>query len=381
MQDGVASVSQTCFLPKWLTQLGAFARGPGSSWETIVARVDDESRGITALPVGSRCIVKRRKCVGIGSAEQLVRDVWPLSVLDHPNVVKYYGAFLSPASTDVLLLCEFCSRGSLLDLIHNQRKVAGFNGVDGSGARQKGLQKADLFAAELVLEILVQISLGLKYLHDDMALAHGNLTSANVVLDGSGMVKITDVGLEDAIDSTNSNGARDARDGMTRGRRGGRGYWSPERSLAIANGGFLSSEPTAPADCWAMGCVASELLSGVFVDERLQLFESISLAQEHQVLAAILTEVEHLSSCGQCGQSGKDTCAGCRVAWVTAALLTREATRRPVAGRVASLLENPATVGRLESAQVGRTAVPPLSIPPPWHRRAGITCVLVYVCA
>jgi serine/threonine protein kinase len=298
-------------------------------------------------------------------------------VLDHPNVVKYYGALLSPASTDVLLLCQFCSRGSLLDLIHNQRKVAGLNDVDGSGARQKGLQKADLFAAELVLEILVQISLGLKYLHDDMSLAHGNLSSANVVLDGSGMVKITDVGLEDAIDSTDSNGARDARDGMTR--RGGRGYWSPERSLAIANGSFLSSEPTAPADCWAMGCVASELLSGVFVDERLQLFESISLAQEHKVLAAILTEVERLSSCGQCGQSGKDTCAGCRVAWVTAALLTREATRRPVAGRVASLLETPASVGRLEPAQVGRTAVPPLSIPPPWHRRAGITCVLLYV--
>lgn len=123
-------------------------------------------------------------------AEQLMRDVRPLSVLQHPNVVQYFGVMLSPEATDVLLVCEFCSRGSLLDLILHQRR---FKGV-GNGHAAESKSIGDPLAPELVLEILVQLSQGLQYLHDEMNLAHGNLTSTNVVLDGSGVVKLTDVG-------------------------------------------------------------------------------------------------------------------------------------------------------------------------------------------
>lgn len=217
-----------------------------------MARVDDilASPAPKALPDGSRCIMKRRECPGISIAEQLLRDVRPLSVLQHPNVVKYYGVLLASGATDVLLVCEFCSRGSLLDLIYHQRKLMSTGDQQALLAKQK--KNETLFAPELLIEILVQLCLGLAYLHDDMNLAHGNLTSANVVLDGAGSVKITDVGLEDALDH---DPARDAReDASTRGRRGGRGYWAPERSLAnAANGGFLPVGPSAQADCWAMG--------------------------------------------------------------------------------------------------------------------------------
>lgn len=180
-------------LPRGFRQLGAFEKGAGSSWQTLVAQVDEEiaSPAPAALPAGSRCVLKRRWCAGIGEAEQLVRDVRPLSVLQHQNVVRYFGVVLSPGAADVLLVCEFCSRGSLLDLIYYQRRSAGQGGGAGPGVNSR---HGGLLAPELSLEILVQISSGLTYLHEEMSLAHGNLTAGNVVLDGSGVVKLTDVG-------------------------------------------------------------------------------------------------------------------------------------------------------------------------------------------
>jgi len=179
-------------LPRGFRQLGAFEKFAGSSWQTLVAKVDDEiaSPAPAALPAGSRCVLKRRACVGIGEAEQLMRDVRPLSVLQHQNVVKYFGVVFSHGAADVLLVCEFCSRGSLLDLIYHQRRSASRGGGGGPGVNS---QLGGLLSPELSLEILVQISSGLTYLHDEMSLAHGNLTAANVVLDGSGVVKLTDV--------------------------------------------------------------------------------------------------------------------------------------------------------------------------------------------
>ena len=358
-------------LPQGLRQLGAFAQATDSGWQTLVATVDDvlASPAPIALPVGSRCILKRRECWSIGLAERLLRDVRPLSVLQHPNVVQYFGVLLASDGKDVLLVCEFCSRGSLLDLIYHQRKLSGIDhSGDNGGAKSQG--KESLFSPELVLEVLVQISSGLKYLHDDLSLAHGNLTSANTVLDGYGTVKITDVGLEDALDSPDYDPAGIARDtDVRRGARGGRGYWAPERSLAnVANGGYFPSGPSATADCWSMGCVATELVSGTFVHERLQDHEADCLAQAHALLESTIARVVKISSCGQCGGTGMETCAGCRSAWLTSALLTRDPMRRPSAARACNLLES-AWVQTPESTKVGTMVVPPLSIPPPWHRR------------
>ena len=161
-------------------------------------------------------------------------------------------------------------------------------------------------------------------------------------------------------------------------------YWSPERSLAnAANGGFLPSGPSAPADCWAMGCIASELVSGVFVQERLASSSSLSLAQEPKVVAAFLRAIPHAASSHQGGQAAAkggdgETCAALRTAWVMVGLLERDPMRRLEAGRAAFLLENPTWVPAPEATTVGSSRcitgpvmVPALSIPPPSRRRRG----------
>ena len=133
-----------------------------------MVRIDDAlaSPAPKALPAGRRCVLKRRVCADVPLAEHLVRAVRPLSLLEHPNVVTYYGVLLGSGGTDVLLVCEFCSRGSVLDLIHHQRRQS-----ENAAAPQRGA----LFGAELVLEILLQICTGLAYLHDEVDLAHGNI--------------------------------------------------------------------------------------------------------------------------------------------------------------------------------------------------------------
>ena len=158
-------------------------------------------------------------------------------------------------------------------------------------------------------------------------------------------------------------------------------YWSPERSLAnAANGGFLPSGPSAPADCWAMGCVASELVSGVFVQERLASSSCLSLAQEPKVVESLLRAITDAASCHQGGQAaakggGGETCAALRTAWVMVGLLERDPMRRLEAGRAAFLLETPTWVQAPEATTVGSsrcsTMVPALSIPPPSRRRRG----------
>jgi hypothetical protein len=158
-------------------------------------------------------------------------------------------------------------------------------------------------------------------------------------------------------------------------------YWSPERSLAnAANGGFLPSGPSAPADCWALGCIASELVSGVFVQERLASSSSLSLAQEPKVVEALLRAITDAASCHPGGQAaakggGGETCAALRTAWVMVGLLERDPMRRLGAGRAAFLLETPTWVQAPEATTVGSSRcstsvlVPALSIPPPSRRR------------
>jgi serine/threonine protein kinase len=324
-----------------------------------VVRVDNElsSPAPKALPAGSRCILKRKECRSVGIAEKLLRDVRTLSHLEHPNVIKYFGVLLGSAATDVLLVCEFCTGGSLQDLIYHQRREK----------RSDSRDDGNLFAPELVLEFLLQLSSALTYLHDGVGLAHGNLTSTNAVLDGTGVIKITDVGLEDALDDPEYDPTRDVRDvAALRHERASIGFWAPERSLRnVSTGGFLPSGPSAPADCWALGCVATELSSGIFVHERLNACEGVSLALEHECLSAAIRHLDNVTSCGRCGQSGRDICAGCRVAWVAAALLARDPMRRPASSRAKSLLETCSWISGAEPAKVGSMLVPPLSIPPP----------------
>ncbi|KAJ3117815.1 hypothetical protein HK098_006090 [Nowakowskiella sp. JEL0407] len=148
--------------------------------------------------------------------------------LRHPNILLLYGACVNNTKTPIMVM----------ELMKTNL--------------QHKLQNEDLPASEL-LRIMYEISLGMNYLHSNRKpVLHGDLKSANVLLDSQNIVKISDFGFArlnatSAILST-SNPTPDNRGGGTY-------FWmSPER----LSGGNL----TAQVDVYAFGMTCFEIFSG-----------------------------------------------------------------------------------------------------------------------
>lgn len=92
--------------------------------------------------------------------------------LSHDHLVKFFGACLQP--NDSCLLTEYCSKGSLQDLLENEQF------------------KMDKMISVSLIQDIVR---GMIYLHNSEIKSHGSLTSSNCVVDSRLTVKITDFGL------------------------------------------------------------------------------------------------------------------------------------------------------------------------------------------
>jgi atrial natriuretic peptide receptor A len=93
--------------------------------------------------------------------------------LTHENLVRFVG--LCPDEPNVALLTELCIRGSLRDLLENEKINIDWN-----------------FRYSMITDIVE----GMVFLHNSQNEYHGRLKSTNCVVDGRFMVKITDYGLE-----------------------------------------------------------------------------------------------------------------------------------------------------------------------------------------
>lgn len=97
-----------------------------------------------------------------------------LSKLRHSNIVTVMGAVIDP-SEEALLIMEFMEMGSLYDVLHDETIS-----LDGG----------------LLLNILGDIAQGARFLHSaDLQVIHGDMKSANILLDSKFRAKITDFGL------------------------------------------------------------------------------------------------------------------------------------------------------------------------------------------
>merc|ERR1711862_1011633 len=97
-----------------------------------------------------------------------------LSKLRHPNIVTVMGAVIDP-SQEALLIMEFMEKGSLYDTLRDETYL-----IDGG----------------LLLNILGDIAQGARFLHSaNPQVIHGDIRSANILLDSKFRAKITDFGL------------------------------------------------------------------------------------------------------------------------------------------------------------------------------------------
>ncbi|XP_044277052.1 lymphokine-activated killer T-cell-originated protein kinase isoform X1 [Varanus komodoensis] len=163
--------------------------------------------------------------------QRLNEEARILKTLHHPNIVGYR-AFAEARDGSMCLAMEYGGEKSLNDLIEERR-----------AERQGPLPAAT------ILKVALYMARGLKYLHSDKKLLHGDIKSSNVVIKGDfESIKICDVGVSLPLDEN-----------MTVSDPGaayvGTEPWKPKEALEV--GGVITDR----ADIFTLGLTLWEMMT------------------------------------------------------------------------------------------------------------------------
>ncbi|KAI4204056.1 MAG: hypothetical protein LQ350_001449 [Teloschistes chrysophthalmus] len=159
-----------------------------------------------------------------------------LEVLDHPNIVSYYG--IEVHRDKVYIFMEYCSGGSLANLLEHGR-----------------------IEDETVIQVYaLQMLEGLAYLHQS-GIAHRDIKPENILLDHNGVIKFVDFGAAKIIARQGKTlQPQDAGAGRVPGKQksmtGTPMYMSPEVIKGLNEGRH------GAIDIWSLGCVILEMSTG-----------------------------------------------------------------------------------------------------------------------
>ncbi|KAF8213133.1 kinase-like domain-containing protein [Mycena galopus ATCC 62051] len=145
-----------------------------------------------------------------------------LKVLDHPNIVQYLGFEETPANLSIFL--EYVPGGSI-----------------GSC-----LLKHGRFDEDVTKSFTSQILAGLEYLHSK-GILHRDLKSDNILVEMTGVCKISDFGISKRTDDQND--AHTALQGTV--------FWMAPEVINTQKKGY-----SFKIDIWSIGCVALEMWAG-----------------------------------------------------------------------------------------------------------------------
>ncbi|KAI1002188.1 MAP kinase kinase kinase [Podosphaera aphanis] len=166
-------------------------------------------------------------------AGQIRDEMNVLEVLDHPNIVSYYG--IEVHRDKVYIFMEFCSGGSLAGLLEHGR----------------------IEDEQVMMVYTLQLLEGLAYLHES-GIVHRDIKPENILLNHNGIIKYVDFGAAKVI----------ARQGKTlvaplatrtkanKSMTGTPMYMSPE-VIKGENPGRAGA-----VDVWSLGCVILEMATG-----------------------------------------------------------------------------------------------------------------------
>lgn len=180
--------------------------------------------------------------------KQIGDEMGVLAVLDHPNIVQYFG--IEVHRDKVYIFMEYCQGGSMASLLEHGR-----------------------IEDETVTQVYaLQMLEGLAYLHN-ASIVHRDIKPENILLDHNGVVKYVDFGAAKII----------ARQGQTivqpePGRNANRGGEGQNGAPPRAQQGTITGTPmymspevirgegaqrfSGAADIWSLGCVLLEMVTG-----------------------------------------------------------------------------------------------------------------------
>jgi mitogen-activated protein kinase kinase kinase len=180
--------------------------------------------------------------------KQIGDEMGVLAVLDHPNVVQYYG--IEVHRDKVYIFMEYCQGGSMAALLEHGR-----------------------IEDETVTQVYaLQMLEGLAYLHNS-SIVHRDIKPENILLDHNGVIKYVDFGAAKII----------ARQGQTivqpePGRHANRNSGEQNGAPPRAQQGTITGTPmymspevirgegaqrfSGAADIWSLGCVLLEMATG-----------------------------------------------------------------------------------------------------------------------
>ncbi|THH31791.1 hypothetical protein EUX98_g2406 [Antrodiella citrinella] len=152
------------------TRLGEGAGG-------VVYKVRDKRTGL----------IMARKTITTHEApmRQLLREIKITSSTEHVNIIHFFGAYISPSSSEVKVLMEFCEGGSLESV--------------GKKMRQIDARVSEKVAGRLAEGILQ----GLAYLHARKTI-HRDIKPPNILLTRDGIVKLVDFGVSGELVNSNA---------------------------------------------------------------------------------------------------------------------------------------------------------------------------------
>ncbi|CAA7264556.1 unnamed protein product [Cyclocybe aegerita] len=147
-----------------LEELSRLGEGAGGAVHKVRDKRDDKiyaRKTITTREVAMR---------------QVVRELNIISTTQHVNIVQCFGAYMSPSSSEVKIMMEYCDGGSLEAIGKKMKEVGAVVGERTAGR-----------IAEGVLQ-------GLAYLHSKKTI-HRDIKPSNILVSRDGVIKLCDFGV------------------------------------------------------------------------------------------------------------------------------------------------------------------------------------------